>query len=595
MRSVRVRPIFADEVDRFSFELDTHHWLGHRLTGQVLRYVAVLDDEWVACLGFGSAVLSCAARDRFLGWSREQQYARLAHVANNQRFCVLPAGQRPNLASAVLARVLRRIENDYLAAYGHRVLAVETFTDPTRHSGACYAAANFRALGHTLGYSRSAGRYHHHGNPKRVWLYPLRPDAGAILAATFPHPLLFGRLGVDVNTLELAGDAGLLTVLEELTDPRARRGVRHRVAAILTMVAAATLTGCRSFRSVADYVADLPPDALARLGARQHKQTREFVAPSEATIRRIVKSIDADEADTLVGRWLFAQVRAGRLHADQVAAFTAIAIDGKTLKGSWAECNTGTGKVRLFSALVHSEGVVVGQRAIPADTNEVTQVIPLLDAIATKQNEDGTGDLTGIVVTADALHVHRENVEAVLDRGGEYVLTVKGNQPTLERDLAALFPAAAEDLPHHVTFDRGHGRIETRDITVSREVADLDFPGVFQAFRVRRETRGLDGGQLRTPETVYGITSLTAWQANPADLLGHNRGHWSIENREHYVRDWTWDEDRSQTRIGSAPQVMATMRNIAMSLFRLAGWTNIKKATEKMARNLNQTLALLGV
>ena len=86
-----VRPIFAEEAWRFSEELDRHHWLGHRLTGQVMRYAAVLDGEWVALAGFGSTVLSCAARDRFVGWSRDQQYARLRHVINNQRLCVLPA------------------------------------------------------------------------------------------------------------------------------------------------------------------------------------------------------------------------------------------------------------------------------------------------------------------------------------------------------------------------------------------------------------------------------------------------------------------------------------------------------------------------
>lgn len=125
-----VRPISIDEVGRFNALLDAHHWLGHRLTGQVLRYVAELDGQWVCVAGFGSAALSCAARDKFLGWSRQQQYARLIHVANNQRLCVLPAGRRVNLASAVLARVLRRLSDDYLAVYGHRVLVVETFTDP---------------------------------------------------------------------------------------------------------------------------------------------------------------------------------------------------------------------------------------------------------------------------------------------------------------------------------------------------------------------------------------------------------------------------------------------------------------------------------
>jgi predicted transposase YbfD/YdcC len=96
-------------------------------------------------------------------------------------------------------------------------------------------------------------------------------------------------------------------------------------------------------------------------------------------------------------------------------------------------------------------------------------------------------------------------------------------------------------------------------------------------------------------ETVYGITSLTTWQANPADVLDFNRGHWGIENRAHHVRDVTFDEDRSQVRTGSSPQIMATMRNIAISLLRLAGWTNIKQATEKMSRRLDQVLNLLGV
>lgn len=444
---VVVRPIFADEVGRFNAALKEHHWLGHRLTGQVLRYVAVLDGEWVAVAGFGSAVLSCRARDEFLGWSREQQYARLRHVANNQRFCVLPAGRRSNLASAVLSRVLARVSGDYLTAYGHRVLAVETFTDPARHTGACYAAANFQQVGSTLGYSRSAGAYHHHGNPKRVWMYRLHRDAGGILSATFPHPLLTGRddAVADVNTLDLAGAGGLLEALRELSDPRSKRGIRHQVAAILTMVAAATISGARSFRSVADYVTDLPPEALTRLGARHHPVTGRPVAPSEATIRRTVKDVDADEADTIVGTWLHAKVRAGVV-APQ--AWRGLALDGKTLKGAWEEVDTGAGKVRLFSALTHAEGVVVGQRKIPENTGEQAQMIPLLDQVAGAQPDGpAPGDLSGVVITADALHVHRRNVEQILERNGEYVLTVKRNQPILRNSIKALFADANGSFP----------------------------------------------------------------------------------------------------------------------------------------------------
>jgi hypothetical protein len=440
-----VRPILAGELGRFNTLLDAHHWLGHRLTGQVMRYVATLDGEWVALVGFGSAVLSCAPRDRFVGWDRELQYVRLRHIANNQRFCVLPAGRRRNLASVVLSRTLRRLGEDYLAAYGHRVVAVETFTDPARHSGACYAASNFIPIGHTLGYARSGGSYQHHGNPKRVWLRPLVRGAAALLSAPFTHPLLTRSEEpmVDVNAVALSGHCGLLGAFAQLTDPRKKRGVRHHVASILTMAVAAALTGARSFTATAEFVADLPQDALARLGARKHPATGIYIAPSEPTIRRTIKSVDADEADALVGRWLLEQVRAGRIKAGQLRGRLAVAIDGKVLKGSWAEIKTV--KTRLFSALCHAEGVTIGQRAIPADTNEITQVKPLLESIA------ASGDLTGLVVTADALHTQREAATWITEhQGGDYVFTVKDNQPTLRNDIETLFAGSFPPSPRHL-------------------------------------------------------------------------------------------------------------------------------------------------
>jgi hypothetical protein len=298
------------------------------------------------------------------------------------------------------------------------------------------------------------------------------------------------------------------------------------------MVAAATISGARSFRSVADYVADLPPEALARLGARLHPLTGRPVPPSEATIRRTVKDIDADEADTIVGTWLRAKLHAGMVSPK---AWRGLAPDGKTLTGAWEQVDTGAGKIRLFSALTHAEGVVLGQRKIPEHTGEQAQMIPLLDHIAgaTPSGSETPGDLSGVVVTADALHVHRSNVEQILERNGEYVLTVKRNQPTLHHSIKALFAEADGAFPPaHVTFDRGHGRTEIRSITTTAAVADLDFPGVYQAYVITREVSDLHGNPRRKrTETVYGITSLTTYQANPADVLAFNRGHWGIEVR----------------------------------------------------------------
>jgi hypothetical protein len=257
---------------------------------------------------------------------------------------------------------------------------------------------------------------------------------------------------IDLNALQLSGGrASLLEVLAAVSDPRKKRGIRHQIAATLTMVAAAGLSGCgRSFRSVGDFVADLPQEALARLGARYHPVRRCYIAPDAATIRRHVKMIDADQADAAVGGWLLAQVTAGRLAAGDTAALTMVALDGKALKGSWEELPDA--KVKLFSALVHGEGVIIGQRKVPGDTTEVTQVLPLIDDIAAArcaaggpQSAAAGRDLSGLVFTADALHVHRENIGQLFDRGGDYILTVKGNMPSLERDIAALFPANPAD------------------------------------------------------------------------------------------------------------------------------------------------------
>ena len=150
--------------------LDEHHWLGRGLFGATVRQVAMIDGAWVALIGWGSPAFRVGARDRFIGWSREQQRRRLRHVVNNQRFCVLPDARVANLASAVLSRSLRRLSGDYAESWGYPALVAETFTDPSRHDGGCYRAANFQLLGETAGWGRSNGEYVYHGKVKSVCL-----------------------------------------------------------------------------------------------------------------------------------------------------------------------------------------------------------------------------------------------------------------------------------------------------------------------------------------------------------------------------------------------------------------------------------------
>lgn len=142
--------------------------------------------------------------------------------------------------------------------------------------------------------------------------------------------------------------------------------------------------------------------------------------------------------------------------------------------------------------------------------------------------------------------------------------------------------------------------METREIWTSTELNDyLNFPHVGQVFRIRRTTTDLDGnvvkGRTSIVETVHGLTSLSSDRAAPEQVLAYNRDHWQIENRLHHVRDMTYDEDRSQVRRGRRPHAMATVRNIAISLLRLAGAGNIAAATRYLGREVERPLRLLGL
>jgi Transposase DDE domain len=144
--------------------------------------------------------------------------------------------------------------------------------------------------------------------------------------------------------------------------------------------------------------------------------------------------------------------------------------------------------------------------------------------------------------------------------------------------------------PEYETFNRGHGRIEFRKIRTSTKVNDrIIFPFVGQVAKINRTVYDL-AGQLLREEEVYCVTSLTPDKADAQRLLTLNRGHWTIENRLHYVRDVTFDEDRSQIRTKQGPRVMATLRNLAISLLRLSGVNNIAKATRENYRHPELTL-----
>lgn len=610
-----VAPIGADDLARFDAELDEHHWLGHRMVGETMRYVATdACGEWVALVGFASAALACGPRDRFIGWSPEVQFRRLRYVASNQRFCVLPGGRRQNAASAVMSRTLKRLSADWVQSWGHPVLLVETFVDPSRHFGTCYAASSFLHLGETRGFGRRSGRYVEHRQVKDVYVKALQRRSVEALAGTFDHPLLSTDPGsqmarIDFNTADLTS---LIERLETITDPRKKRGVRHSFASTLVLLACATLAGHKSMVALSEWCDSSSQEVLARLGARVSPHTGLRIPPSYNTIRRAAMAVDADEFDLIVNTWAAEQAdrRPPALPGtDQASAdprdegepsdrddddegddqdagadLVGIAVDGKTVRG--AKRPDGT-QVQLLAALRHDTGMVLGQRNVDNDkSNEIVAFVPLLERLA----------LAGRVVTADAIHTQRTAATFLVGQGAHYVMGVKANQPRLWN--AALEAGEAIDFEHpeHESLRRGHGRIDRHRVWTAPVPDEAGFPSAKRFVIVERESSTL-ADERKSIEIRYYVTDLDAFEACARHLFRLVNGHWSIENGLHWVRDVTFGEDLSQARTGTLPRVLATLRNLAIGIIRhtTSRSVNIAAATRQLAREPHRALDLLGI
>lgn len=378
----------------------------------------------------------------------------------------------------------------------------------------------------------------------------------------------------------------LLAHLGTVADPRRRRGVRHRLTSLLAVAAAAVLAGARSFAAIGEWAADASQEVLAALDVRHCPRTGRHVAPDEATVRRALQAVDPDQLDGAVGAWLAARRPVAQ---GDTTVKPAVAVDGKTVRGARDHADPDDRAPHLVSVVSHGDATVLGQRQVDEKSNEITAVQPLLTDL----------DLAGTVMTADALHTQRSLAEwLVTEKNAFYVFIVKANQPTLYQAVQATLAGpdtAFAQRSCSQTDKPAHGRIETRSIrTADADPGTIDFPYAAQVFRLRRDRAGLDGVRA-SKEIVYGITNMTTEQAGPAQLAAYARGHWTIENKIHYVRDVTYGEDDSQVRTGNAPRTMASLRNLAIGLLRQAGETNIAKALRHNARNLTRTLKLLGI
>ncbi len=367
--------------------------------------------------------------------------------------------------------------------------------------------------------------------------------------------------------------------MSEVPDPRARRGVRYGWGLLLTLVGAAMIAGQKHGRAIAQWVKEHAQVLTEELDPPEGR------LPSESTLRRALCLVSTVELEARLGAYL------RELEQQAVAGGTGrspgLSLDGKAVRGAGAHGR----KLHLLSVATHGGGTVLSQVEVGDKTNEIGAAPALLRGL----------DLSGAVVTVDAMLAQRGLAAQILRQGGDYLMVIKENQPLTYEAISELFEVGGwmpcevgERYWKHSSHGKGHGRLETRVLESSTVLPEwLDWPGVGQVMRRTCERVRMATGEVEQ-ETTYAVTSLVPERAGPQQLEGYWRGHWGIENRVHYVRDVTMGEDAGQAYTGSTPQAMAAIRNALIALLRKKGWNSIADALRHYNAHPKKALALLG-
>jgi predicted transposase YbfD/YdcC len=368
--------------------------------------------------------------------------------------------------------------------------------------------------------------------------------------------------------------AGAWQRLEELPDPRSRRGRVYPLACLVAIaVCAFTVAGNDRFTAVGQWIQRASQADLARLRAPWDPLTGRYRVPDEKTIRVVLDRLDP----RALARALLGPVPRGRPSASPPASvrsyrarrvaqqakaqargrLRAVAVDGKTSRGARRADST---RVHLLGVAEHG-GRLLDHLEVDVKHNETSHFTELLEPL----------DLAGAVVTFDALHTVRDNLDWLASqKKAHYIAVVKKNQPLLHARIKALpWPQIP---PGSTTRDTGHGRLETRTLKAAH-VSRLDFPCARQAIKITRWRKDTTTGKT-TRETAYAVTSLTSTHASAHDLARLVREHWSIE-AHHHIRDVTFREDTATSRTGNGPANLATIRAAITAAIKDAGYLHI--------------------
>jgi hypothetical protein len=450
---VQVRLITQQEQERFDRLIKAQHYLKDAtLVGERLCYVAAYRGEWLALLAWSAAAYHLKERDEWIGWTEEQRRRRLGWVANNSRFLILEGAHYPNLASRVMRLNLERLSADWEARWGHGLLAVESFVDGQLFRGTSYAVSGWTQLGHTEGWGRHRQDFYvRHDRPKQLWVRELQVGARELLRAEhLPAP--WAALEQEVVPRCVYGVKTLARMMDYFRQLKDWRTVvkRYPCASLLAVVLCASLCGVmRGQRDLAAFARGLSKAQRRALRFRKDRRTGEYPAPCETTFFRLLSQIDPHELERAL---LECQEHVLGPATDEDRL---IAYDGKKLRSSRG--------IELASGFSVKTGRWMGTEAVAAGSNEIPAIQRLL----------ARTDLTGKTAVMDALNTQQETSRQVVqDCGGDYVLTVKGNQKGIGRTLDQLwagahsaFPPSANDIGSGATHgvEQGpHGSAQRR-------------------------------------------------------------------------------------------------------------------------------------
>lgn len=383
---------------------------------------------------------------------------------------------------------------------------------------------------------------------------------------------------MESNTGQVVDLGSLYYGFAGLKDKRKAKGKRYALATILVGMFLAKLCGEDKPSGIAEWVALRGEWIVKVLGLKRTSM------PSHHTYRRVLaEGIDPDELEGLV--------RDRHRHCGEAGYQVVVCMDGKMLRGT-IDLNVSEG-LCLLAVFLPGEGVILAQIAIESKQNEITAAPSLLEYV----------DLRNKVVIGDAMHTQRQVSIQIGKAGGDYIWTVKGNQPQLLQDLRDWFDPTVQLLPgmgcppkdfrSATVTNKGHGRIEVRTLTTSSQLNDfLDWPFLQQVFQLERTTTVSKTGKIRH-EIIYGVTSLSAEQASPVQLLGMLRSYWHIENSLHYPRDVTLHEDQTHFKKRSAAHCMAILNNLVLAIIAHSDFPFVPSARRFFAAHPDHALALL--